>query len=244
MTDALTSPAPVPGLFARAIGVIFSPKATFEKLVPSPRVFGALLLVGAVIGLAQGLPQLTPQGRQAAIDAASQQIEKFTGQPVTPEQYASMIKTAPYRAIGTIVVTPAFVALTMLFFGGLYFVIFNVVLGGTASYKQVMSIVSHAGVITALGVLLAAPVQYLQGTANPMGPFTLTAALPMLEENSFLARMLGFISVFSIWQTIVTGIGLGVLYHRKAGNIIVGLFVLSLTFAAIFASIIGMFSSR
>jgi hypothetical protein len=84
----------------------------------------------------------------------------------------------------------------------------------------------------------------MQGTANPMGPFTLTALLPMLDENSFLARMLGFVSVISIWQTIVTGIGLGVLYHRKAGSIIVGLFALSLAFAALFASIAGMFSGR
>lgn len=244
MTDAMTSPAPVPGLFSRAIGVIFSPKATFEKLVPSPRVFGALLLVGVVIGLAQGLPQLTEAGRQAATDAAVQQTEKFTGQPVTPEQYARMEKMAPYRAYGTIFLAPASVALVTLIIAGIYFVIFNVILGGTASYKQVVTVLAHAGVITALGAIIAAPIQYVQGTANPMGPFTLTAVLPMLDENSFLARMLGFVSVISIWQTIVTGIGLGVLYHRKAGNIIIGLLALSLVFAAIFASLMGMFSGR
>ena len=49
MTDATTSAAPVPGLFSRLIGVIFSPKAIFEKLVPSPRVFGALAIVGLVL---------------------------------------------------------------------------------------------------------------------------------------------------------------------------------------------------
>jgi Yip1 domain len=244
MSDAPTAPAPVPGLFSRLIGVIFAPKATFDRLVPSPRVFGALAVVCVLIPLAQGLPQLTERGKQAALDAAVQQTERFTGQPVTPEAYARMQATAPYRIYGTMIVGPAISALIMLFFGGLYFVLFNVIMGGTASYKQVMTIVAHAGVITALGMILGAPVQYIQGTANPTGPFSLGVLLPMLDENSFLARMLGFISVISIWQSIVTGIGLGVLYKRKAGGIVIGLLVLSVTFAAIAASIIGMFSSR
>jgi hypothetical protein len=244
MTDAMMPAAPVPGLFSRAIGVIFSPKATFEKLVPSPRVFGALLLVGLVIGLAQGLPQMTEKGRQAALDAQVQQMEKLTGRGVTPEQYNAMQKSAPFRAYATIVFAPVGVALFTLLIGGVYFVIFNVVLGGTASYKQVMSILAHAGVISALGMVIAAPVQYMQGTASQMGPFTLTALLPMLDESSFLARMLGFISVISIWQTIVTGIGLGVLYKRKTSNIIIGLLVLTVAISAIIAYVIGMFSSR
>ena len=244
MTDVTTSSAPVPGLFSRAIGVVVSPKAMFEKLVPSPRVLGALVLVGLVIGLAQGLPRLTERGRQAALDQAVQQTERFTGQPVTPEAYAAMQKTAPYQAYATMVFAPAGVALVTLLIAGVYFVIFNVVMGGTASYKQVVSVLAHAGVISAAGVLIAAPIQYMQGTASPMGPFTLSALAPMLDENSFLARMLGFISVISIWQTIVTGIGLGVLYRRKAGSIIIGLLVLSLAFSAIGASVMGMFSRR
>jgi hypothetical protein len=72
----------------------------------------------------------------------------------------------------------------------------------------------------------------------------LGALAPMLDENSFLARMLGFVSVISIWQAFVTGIGLAVLYKRKAGGIILGLIVLSLSFAAIGAAVIGMFSGR
>src|SRR4051812_5409686 len=161
MTDTLTPAAPVPGLFSRAIGVIFSPKATFEKLVPSPRVFGALMLVGVLVGLAQGLPQFTEKGRQAAIDAQVQQIERFTGRPVPPEAYESMQRSSSARAISTMVFTPAGVALFTLLIGGVYFVIFNVILGGTASYKQVVSILAHAGMITALGALIAAPIQYI-----------------------------------------------------------------------------------
>ncbi len=244
MTEPTPPTTPVPGLLSRAIGVIVSPRATFEKLVPSPRVLGALLVVGLLIGLSQGIPQLTPTGRQAAIDSQAQQMERFTGHPPTEEEYARLERMAPFRAYATMVFAPAGVAVVTLVMGGIYFVIFNVILGGTATYKQVMSIIAHAGFIGALGALIAAPVQYIQGTANPMGPFTLGALLPMLDESGFLARFLGFLSVFSIWGTIVTAIGLSVLYRRKAGGIAVGLLALSAAFAAVAATVMGMFAGR
>ena len=43
-----------------------------------------------MIALATSLPQFTERGRQAALDAQVQQIEKFTGQPMSDEQYARM----------------------------------------------------------------------------------------------------------------------------------------------------------
>jgi hypothetical protein len=244
MTDATPAPVQAPGLLSRAVGVIFSPRATFERLLPAPRLLGTILLVGIIIGLSQAVPQLTETGRQAAVDAAAQQIERFTGRPVTEEQYAAMQRSAPMRTYATLIFTPLGVAVSVLFFAGIYFIAFNVVLGGTATFKQVATVVAHGSVIAALGAVIGAPVQYMQGTANPMGPFTLGALLPMLDETSFVARFLGFLGVFSIWSTIVSAIGFGVLYRRKTSNIFVGLFALTLLFAAIAATVLGFFSSR
>jgi hypothetical protein len=244
MTDATPAPVQAPGLLSRTVGVIFSPRSTFERLLPAPRLLGTVLLVGLVIGLSQAVPQLTESGRQAAIDAAAQQMERFTGHPVTEEQYAAMQKSAPMRTYGTMVFAPIGVAVSVVFFAGIYFVAFNVVLGGTATFKQVATVVAHGSVIAALGALVGAPVQYLQGTASPMGPFTLGALLPMLEETSFLARFLGFVGVFSIWGTIVNAIGFSVLYRRQTGNIFIGLFALTLLFAAVAATVMGFFSGR
>jgi hypothetical protein len=226
------------------VGVIFSPRSTFERLLPAPRLLGTILLVGIIIGLSQALPQLTETGRQAAIDAAAQQMERFTGRPVTEEQYAAMQRSAPLRAYGTMAFAPIGVAVTVAFFSAIYFIGFNVVLGGTATFKQVATVVAHGSVIAALGALIGAPVQYLQGTASPMGPFTLGALLPMLDETSFLARFLGFIGVFSIWGTIVNAIGFSVLYRRNTGSIFIGLFALTLLFASIAATVMGFFSGR
>jgi hypothetical protein len=236
---------PAPGLFARAVGMIFSPRATFERFIThAPKFIGVVLLSGFAIGMAQGLPQLTDAGRQAALDMQVQQIERFTGQPVTDQMYAQMEQRARFGAYMSMLFTPVGVLVATVIFAGLYYVAFNVILGGTASFKQVMSVTAHANVIAALGALVAAPVMYLQGTVSTMGPFTLGAVLPMLDEASFLARFLGFLGVFQIWGAIVTAIGFSVLYRRKAGNIAIGLLVFTALIAAIFATVAGLFSGR
>jgi hypothetical protein len=207
-------------------------------------VLGALLVAGVLLALAQGLPQFTEAGRQAAVDSAVQQIERFGGRPVTDDQYAAIQKQAPMRAYATLVFTPIGLSIMVLLFSAIYFVALNVVLGGSATFKQVASITAHASVITGLGALIGAPVQLLQGTFTPMGPFTLAGLFPMLDETSFFARFLSVITVFSLWATVVTAIGFSVLYRRKTSNIAIGLFGLTALFAGIWATVLGIFSGR
>ena len=244
MTDPTPAPERTPGLLSRIGGVIFSPRETFERMLPRPTVVGVLLVSGLVIGLAQGLPQLTERGREAALQVQIERTESFTGQPVTDEQYAQMERMLPITTYTTMVFAPIGLAFGTLLFTGIYFMLFNVVLGGAATFKQVFSVVAHASVITALGAVVSAPIQYLQGTADPMGPFTLAALLPMLDETSFLARFLAFLGVFTIWGTVVTAIGLSVLYRRKTGNIVMALLAVTAIFAAIGATAMGFFTGR
>jgi hypothetical protein len=205
------------GVLARAVGIVVSPGATFERVVRWPRPALILFLVCLVTGLSVGLPQLTERGRQAAVDMQAQQAERFTGNPVTPEAYAVLqqrSKYLPYISMGSV-----FVALPVLslLFTAVYWAVFNTVLGGMASYRQVLGIVTHSAVIGALGAVVSAPIQYIQGTQTAAGPFNLGALAPMLESGSLLASFLGAINVFSVWGLIVTAVGLGVLYHRRPG---------------------------
>ncbi len=228
------------GLLTRAIGVIFSPAATFQAVVQSPRPAGILLLVCLAMGLAAGLPQFTERGRRASLEMQIQGIERFTGQPASAEMYAQMearAKYSPYLAVGA---TFVFLPVVSILFAGLYWFFFNVVLGGTAVFKQVLGIVTHANVIAALGAVLGAPIQMTQDVLAPAGPFNLGALAPMLDPNSALAAFLGAVTFFTLWQVVVTGIGLGVLYRRGSFGIIVGLLIFSLALTAVFS--VGMTS--
>ncbi len=61
-------------------------------------------------------------------------------------------------------------------------------MGGMATFKQVLAIVTHSQVIGALGLVAALPIYILGSGAMTMsGPFNLGALAPMLEEGSTLA---------------------------------------------------------
>jgi hypothetical protein len=240
MTE-LTVPVPQDeGVLARAIGILTSPKRTFEGIVQNPRPAAILFLATAVIALATSLPQFTERGRQAALDMQVQQVEKFTGQPVSDEQYARMQTGMKYSAYFSPIAIFVFTPVVALVFAGIYYLIFNAILGGTATYKQVTGIVTHSMVISAVGYALGAIVMYFRGTVSAMGPFNLGALVPMLDEKSFLVQFLSFIDPFRVWSIIVTSIGLGVLYKRKSGNIAITLLIIYAIFACGYAA----FASR
>jgi hypothetical protein len=106
---------------------------------------------------------------------------------------------------------------------GLLFAIFNAGLGGDASFKQVFSVVTHAGVVMLLQALLVMPLNYVRESTT--SAFNLAVFLPMLDESSLAARFLGMIDLFLVWWVIVLAIGLAVLYRRRTGPVVTGLLI-------------------
>ena len=218
MTEPTVAAQP-PSLISRIIGVITSPRVTFEKIVAAPRPVGIMLVVALTIGVVQAIPLFSEQGRQAVLTA---QMEAMSRQgPVTPEVAARVEQFSRFMPIIAMVGTFIFLPVVALFMSALYWGIFNVVLGGTASYKQVLAIVTHAQVIGALAVLAGLPFMLSQPNLKFGGPFNLGALAPMLDETSRLAKFLGNISIFSLWGAFVTATGLSVLYRRKMTGILI-----------------------
>jgi hypothetical protein len=231
MTDVVSTPQPLPGLLSRAFGVIVSPKETFERVVQTPRIFGMLALVTILSGIGASAFTLTSTGQQAAVDFSAQQIERFTGQPPTDAQMAQIAKQAPIQGYlslaSTIVILPVVLAIE----AGLLFVIFNAIMGGTATFKQVYAVATHGAIITILGMAVAVPMQFARGAISMTGPANLGVLFPMLAENSALSNFLGLIDFFRVWWIITLSIGLGVLYKRSTRGIVLTLFGLYLAIA-------------
>jgi len=173
-----------------------------------------------------------------------QQREKLTGQPVTPEIYANLEQFSHYIGYASLAGVFIGVPFGTVVISGLFFVLFNAILGGTASFKQVLSVVSHTQVIGALGAAVSAPIQYIQGTQTTVGPFNLGALAPMLEPDSMLAGLLGGLGFFMIWQIVVTAIGLGVLYRRRSGPIATGLLIFYVLVMGAFTVLVPTLSGR
>lgn len=224
-------------LLARFLGILTAPRTTYESIVARPKWLGMYVLTSIIIAGGAALPMTTEAGKQAAVDQQVSSMEAM-GFQVSDEQYAGMMKgTAilPYTTFGSVLVFGIVVALVI---AAVLWAIFNAALGGDASYKQILTVLVHAGVITAAGQFFTGPLNYFRGSVA--SATNLSVLLPMLEDTSFLGRLAGTIDLFLIWWLIVLSIGLAVLYRRKTQPIAVTLFAIY----AVIALGIAAFMSR
>jgi hypothetical protein len=215
-------------LLSRFIGIITAPRATYESVVANPKWFGMLALVSVAMALLVGGFLLTKVGQEAWLDAAT------AAGNVSEQSYQGMQKFAPF--VGYFMMAVFLIAgpLLLVVISGILFAVFNAALGGDASFKQVFTVAAHAGPIGLLGQLFTVPLNYLRGTMSSstnLGVLTQS----MLDDSSFIAKFLGAIDIFLIWQLIVLSIGLAVLYRRRTQPIATSLFVLYAVIAVIVA---------
>ena len=207
-------------LFARIIGVITSPKATFQSVVAHPRALGVIVVICLLSAVTLGWFFSSQVGRDAWLNSM---IERG-GAQMNDQQIAAFEKMAPLVGYFAIAQALIGVPIFMVLIAGLLYAIFNAAMGGTATFKQVFAVVAHAWVIPAVSQLFTLPLAYAKGELK--SSTSLGVLLPMIDDSTFLGKFLGAIDFFLIWALIVLAIGLAVLYRRKTQSIAVTLFVI------------------
>jgi hypothetical protein len=237
-TAAAAGSTPAPkSLVARIVGMLTSPKETFQSVVASPKWFGVLAITTLAVAFFTAIPLTTEAGRQSAIDRQVSQLQSF-GVQVNDEAYARMEKQSaimPYTTAGSIVVFSPIVA---TIFAGILFAIFNAALGGEATFKQVFSVLVHAGVVSSFGAVFGGIINYFRQRMDNVT--NLGSLVPMLPEKSFVVGFLSAIDIFLVWWMIVLAIGLAVLYRRRTQPIAITL----LSIYGVIAIVIAVVKSR
>ena len=180
-----------------------------------------LVLTTVIVAAGSALPLTTEGGREALLEQQVTAMEGF-GIQVSDQMYQqlrSRTAIAPYTTAGGIIVMSPIIAAVL---AGILFAIFNAMMGGTATFKQVYAVVVHAGVIQALGQLFTGPFNYFRESMT--SATNLSVLLPMLPDGSFAARLAGMIDLFLIWWVVALAIGLAVLYRRRTQPIAMSLF--------------------
>src|SRR5436189_5019504 len=140
---ATDAPGPSRSLPARIFGVIVSPRATYAGVAARPRALGVLVFVVAVAAAGVFAFMSTDVGQNAFLDSQVQQRESF-GRPLTDAQYQQLERIVPYaRYFGAgfqIVGLPLAAAVI----AGIALAVFNALLGGDGTFKQVFAIVAHS----------------------------------------------------------------------------------------------------
>jgi hypothetical protein len=212
---------------ARLAGIVFGPRAAYADVAAAPRWFGAFAAVFLVSAAAASTFMSTEVGRNALIDQQITSSESWTGRPMTEQQIDRLERMSQYFAYTAPIFQLVFFVVGSLVIAGAAYAVFNALLGGDASFRQVYAVVVHSGVILGVLALFSTPLAYARQTlssATNLGVF-----FPFLDESSFAARALGAVDLVYVWWMISLAIGLGVLYRRRTAPIattILGIYVL------------------
>jgi hypothetical protein len=211
------------GLPARLVAVVFSPYKAFAAVAARPRWFGALAIGLLIICVGQFWLLSTEVGQQAVLDQQVSALEAF-GQEVSDEQYENFERGLPvaryFALVQTIIVAPLIYAII----AGLILGVFTAIMGGNATFRQVFAVVVHASFVVAAISIVTVPLNYVRESLS--SPFSLSALLPMLDAESAGGMFLGMLDLLWIWWFVALGIGIGVLYNRRAGPVITGFLAL------------------
>ena len=205
--SASSSGAAPLSLVQRFVGMLTSPKATFENVVSWPRWFGMLAVTTAIFSVGFGGFMLSSVGHDVIVTEMMKQ----------PNAQADQINTiATFVQYGYAAAAPLLGFIFALILAGILMGVFAIA-GGSASFKQVLAVVAHAGVVsTVLGTINFAA-NYFRGSAVTLT--SLAGIGQAFPENSFAAGVLNSIDLTTFVWLFVLAIGLAVLYRRRTQSI-------------------------
>ncbi len=196
------------GLSVRGLWQVFtSPTQFFQKLKDQPRILVPYVVVGILtLGFLLVAADLIAKLQMEAM------AERLQGQPMPPQALTYMKISTIIGGTIAFLLEPLLVAGLAIFWG-------NFVFAGSARYKQILSVTLFTCVLYAVGMWLTLPMILAKGSM--MASFSLGVLAANAGPTSVLFVTLSKIGLFYIWQWVVLGIGLAVVYNIKVGKGIV-----------------------
>ena len=219
--------------FQRIIGVFTSPGKTFASIDRRPGwilpvVLSTIISVGFIVAVQPVLIQETLSKQEQKMQERGMDSDQIDQILSTTEK--AMKYTTPAFALIMPVIIIAIISAVFLFVG-------NVVLGGSAPYKKVLSVTAHSWLIISLGSLIAIPLILAKETMQVS--FSLATLMSESARETFLYQLLAKVDVFAVWTLSVLSIGLALVYKmntKKMATAVVTTYLLYALVASAFSS--------
>ena len=228
MEPVSTIPAPLEmSVINRIINVFIAPSKTFEHLIQKPEwvtplIIALIMMVTFSIVMKNLIQTESVKAAREAI-MKSDQIANDQKEQVI-EQQTTMMKKFWFVgiAIGMVLVGAGyFLSPLFLRIGG------NSLLGGTATYIQILAIYGYSTLIDFLAILVKAPLMMVNQSLRVDTGLGMLLGEP--ATRSALYTFLAKFDIFTFWQLAVLVIGLSILYKfskGKAAALVIGLWLI------------------
>lgn len=218
-----SAPAVLRPLPMRLVQVFFSPGELFSALREKPVWFGAMAVTAVLIGVGMSL---IPAELWIEF-TRNQMIERGGEIPPGLGSTGTIIRIT--SVVGAVIMTPVM----MFVLAGIVTGIFSFLLGGEGRYKQYLSVVAHASIITGLSTLLLVPLKIAQG--DPSMTLSVGTFFSFLGEG-YVFRALNMLDLFALWSYGVMAVGVTKMDPRRSFGFALTIFLgFALAFALIFA---------
>jgi hypothetical protein len=228
------------GVFEKMAGVFISPRETFEAIDRKPTwLVPFIILVVMTLGMTLLTRDIGIQDMMAKFQAREmpqEQIDKIAAQSQGAGKYIQMV-----------LIPVAMLAIWAVFAGVLLFC-GNTLLGGSAKFKKLFSMVSWSSFVGALAIVVNTAVILSKGTTQGVTT-SLAVLMPvpgLSDKPSLLYRLLSKFDVFPDWSLILWAIGLSVIYRftmKKSAGLVAALWavwiVISIAFGSLFGPMFG-----
>lgn len=210
----------------RIVDTFFAPVDLFRRFGPKAPWWD-VMLVAVVLGTAAMALVPTEVWVQTTRDA----MANNPNAQGDPEAFAGLQRGI---GIGASLVAPW---IFLFIQSAILLVIFTMLMGGEATYRQYLAVGAHAALVGALGQLITLPLMIRQGSMQ--AGISLKALMPGAE--GFLPAFLGAFNVFLVWQVALLAVGAAAVNRgRSVGSALAVLFGI---FVAI-AAVIGLVAAR
>jgi len=201
--------------FGRIIGVIFSPKETFESIVRKPTWLVPIILLClvqcAVVGIyGQRVGWRSLLEKQLGNNPQFQQLKPEAQQ----ERIQQVMPFVSKIAYVQVIIGP-FVALFL--FAGIFWLIFNMGAGAKIGYRIAMGVVSYSLVPGLLTALLGILVLYLKdpSTVDLQNLVATNVASYLSSDAPKWMHALRLVDLFVIWEMILLALGFSAAAPKK-----------------------------
>lgn len=220
----------------RVSGVLWQPRVTMAAVVQHPTFITAWIVVLLVVAACGAALLSTRVGRQALVDERVRVVEALGGR-VDDAAYGALQADPPTLVYltsgGRLLLTPP-----ITLFVALGLVVLARANGARVRYVVALAIAVHASVVLALQQVVATPLHYVRESLT--SPTNIAGLMPMLEEGSWPARLLGSVDVFGLWWMWVLAIGLAVATGMPARRYFWKLLVVYVGIAAVVATVFAV----
>jgi hypothetical protein len=198
------------------LAVLTSPRAAYADAAER-RSWAAVFAVALAVSILMTSAFLATEiGRQALVDWAIRLVESFGG-TVSDARYTQWQRWSESAPLWSAVAQLVGIPLLLMIVSGTIYMVFSVVMHGSARFAQVLAVTAYSGVVLAVRQVVAVPLAYMGETFSP--PTTLAIFLPMLDDGSFASRVAGAVDLFRVWWLVSLAVGIGVLYRRRTTQV-------------------------